>query len=285
MEKNLNLENLLEEWTSQPTGPTSRKSKYTLQQYATDVRQIVYQENFTDYQELAKRLTERYDSITEWSEDRIRTIKRRASALNAFTTFLKKTGKISQTLKYSCKLSIDTPIRAMPESDFQKIISQIHSRNYSGARDRAIMLLIYYTGIKPKEIVKLKNENFKTGENGEIYLEVGEYKKRKFSLNEEILGAINKYKQLYEEAAKPHGFVSLQQGYFLRNKDGAGLSTRSIRRKFGGYAKKAGIKYGITSLRYSYAKRQIEQGIDKKELAKLLGVSRPYAWKIVKGLV
>ncbi len=147
-----------------------------------------------------------------------------------------------------------------------------------GARDKAIIEVLYSTGVRVSELVGIDRSRVNLQEQ---YVQVrGKGKKERIvPLGSMAVAAIiHYYAKLSQD---PHYAVVREresQGDDIPlfvNKSGSRLSSRSIRRKLDVYLKSAGLEPGISphTLRHSFATHLLDNGADLRSVQELLGHS------------
>jgi len=145
----------------------------------------------------------------------------------------------------------------------QKLLKQPNKRYPTGLRNKAIMSLMLYCGLRLSEVTNLKP--------GSINLTKGKLRV--------VSGKGNKDRDL----AIPDYLIDLLDGwrkkrpagdYFFSTLEGKKLSDRYIQQMVGRYARKAGInnkKVSPHTLRHSYATQYYKQTKDIETLRRILG--------------
>lgn len=164
----------------------------------------------------------------------------------------------------------------LQDDQLKSIFSVQNVNKRSGIRDKAILLLLYSTGLRVSELVALNvsDVNLKTGE----FAVIGKGRKvRTVYLNETAKSALQKYLNVRKDTFKP--LFLRYSGKELENIDDDGenlrLTVRSIQRLVKKYALNAGISVDATphTLRHSFATSLLSQGADLRSVQELLGHS------------
>ncbi len=164
----------------------------------------------------------------------------------------------------------------LQDDQLKSIFSVQNVNKRSGMRDKAILLLLYSTGLRVSELVALNvsDVNLKTGE----FAVIGKGRKvRTVYLNETAKSALLKYLNVRKDTFKP--LFLRYSGKQLENIDEDGeslrLTVRSIQRLVKKYAINAGISVDATphTLRHSFATSLLSQGADLRSVQELLGHS------------
>ena len=138
-----------------------------------------------------------------------------------------------------------------------------------GARDRAMLEVMYSTGIRVSELVDLNAED--VDYTAQLVRIRGKGKKQRNSpIGPTALGAITRYLELRRADPRSAGF---DQAALFVNKHGQRLSTRSVRRKLDKYLAIAGLDPAISphTLRHSFATHMLDKGADLRSVQELLG--------------
>ena len=141
--------------------------------------------------------------------------------------------------------------------------------NLLGARDRAMLEVLYSTGIRVSELVDLNVADIDF--TGQLVRVRGKGKKqRNTPIGPTALGAIGRYLELRKADARSESFD--QQALFV-NKHGQRLSTRSVRRKLDKYLAISGLDPSVSphTLRHSFATHMLDKGADLRSVQELLG--------------
>lgn len=138
-----------------------------------------------------------------------------------------------------------------------------------GARDRAMLEVMYSTGIRVSELVALNAEDVDF--TAQLVRIRGKGKKqRNTPIGPTALGTITRYLDMRRADSRNGAFD--QQALFV-NKHGQRLSTRSVRRKLDKYLLNAGLDPSISphTLRHSFATHMLDKGADLRSVQELLG--------------
>lgn len=251
-------------------------SEHTLRAYRQDLKAF---KGFLGADELAcvtKRSVRRFLSHLVEGGAKIKTIQRKLSTLKSFFRFAVKE-----------KLTLDNPLeeiespkkeRKLPLSigyaQVELLFSQPdHAASYLGLRDRAIMELLYSSGLRLSEIVGLNREDF--DERNFMLSIFGKGKKQRAApITQTAASWIVKYLESPERHldTKEHKAEKDSKAIFL-NRWGNRLSARSVDRNFAAYLKSSGLSERITphTIRHTIATHWLENGMDLKTIQLLLG--------------
>lgn len=164
--------------------------------------------------------------------------------------------------------------KAITVEQIEKLLATPSDKDVLGMRDRAMLEVLYSTGIRVSELVGLNVDDM--DESGEALRVRGKGKKeRMVPLGMHALGAVARYAALVradpryaqwwkdENRARP----------LFINKHGQRLSSRSVRRKLDKYLVQAGLDPDISphTLRHSFATHLLDNGADLRSVQELLG--------------
>lgn len=138
-----------------------------------------------------------------------------------------------------------------------------------GARDRAMLEVLFSTGVRVSELVDLNFADVDF-EGGVIRVRGKGKKQRTTPIGPTAIAAIRRYIDLRRADARAATF---DQAALFVNKHGQRLSTRSVRRKLDKYLQAAGLDPSISphTLRHSFATHMLNNGADLRSVQELLG--------------
>lgn len=199
------------------------------------------------------------------------TVSRSVASIRAFYQYLVKTQEISENPSeglHPPKVEKKLPeILTVEEVDL--LLAQPNAETPKGMRDRAMLELLYATGIRVSELVHLVLSD--------VNMSLG-FLTCRDSGKERIIpfGSVaKKALQTYLTEARP-GFVTEESGDLLfTNCSGKMMSRQGFWKILKSYANAAGIQADITphTLRHSFATHLLQNGADLKSLQEMLGHS------------
>jgi integrase/recombinase XerC len=201
------------------------------------------------------------------------TLARKQAALRAFFRWARRQGHV--TTDPTRGLFSPRQPRKLPKflrSEEIEALMCAPGDSPAGLRDRALLELLYGSGIRAGEAVKLTIED--------LDLEAGEVKIRQGKGNKERIALLGRAAQEaivdYLHHGRPVLAAKAKRGEsrgLLLNKYGERLSDRAVRRTFDKYAQVVGARLKITPhvLRHSFATHLLENGADLRAVQELLG--------------
>lgn len=201
--------------------------------------------------------------------DSRKTQHRRVSALRSFFRYLVR-NKIRSTTPFDemdplkREKSLPHPITF---EEIQRFFDQPDVNDFFGIRDRAMMELLYSSGLRVSELTLLDIGDFNPHEQ-RIRVKGKGKKERIVPITDEARNWIGTY--LVHPSRKPKG-----TGALFLNKFGGRLTTRSVDRLFQKYLRMSGLPKRVTphTIRHSIATHLLENGMDLKTIQELLGHS------------
>lgn len=199
------------------------------------------------------------------------TVSRNMAALRSFFQYLKETNVISTDPSVDLKppkVEKKAPnILSLEEID--RLLDQPDSHSFKGIRDRAMLELLYATGIRVSELIHLKVSDLDIV-RGYIVCREGT-KERFIPFGESTRSAL----RLYLDHARSVLLGGKSSDYLFTNCTGGTMSRQGFWKVLKGYASAAGISADITphSLRHSFAAHLLQNGADLKSVQTMLGHS------------
>ncbi len=150
-----------------------------------------------------------------------------------------------------------------------KLLSQPNNSDYKCIRDKAMLELLYATGIKVSELIELTIND--------VNLQIGIIHTHN-SKNERIIPiypAAAKHLSDYINIARPALVQNAGEDRLFTNMNGQPMSRQGFWKIIKYYAQKAGINKDITphTLRHSFAAHLLENGAQLKDIKEMLGHS------------
>ncbi len=262
-------------------------SEHTLRNYRSDLDQFLNYVAPPDA-ETGKRTeppVTQIDHLTirEWlatlhsAQRKKRSVARKLAALRTFFQFLVREGlvelnpaKIVSTPRLEKKLpkhlSIEETVKFIETPDIQTDL---------GKRDRAMLELMYATGIRVSELTKLNvgDIDFK---NKLIRVSGKRRKQRIVPFGEPALEALKAYLEVRLQFLKNAPATQQDPAALCLNYQGTRITTRSVGRMVEKYIRTCAGMHNISphALRHSFATHLLDSGADLRDIQELLGHSR-----------
>jgi len=201
-----------------------------------------------------------------------RSVARHLVSLRNFFRFLMKEGRIS----HDPTAEIDAPRvglrlpKYLAPSEVDALLAQPDVSTPRGLRDKAMLELLYATGLRVSELISLSWEDFEVN-LGIVRCRGKGSKERLIPVGKAALRAVETYvRQARPALAKGNG-----SPYLFLNHRGEGLSRVALWMLIRQYGRKAGIATPLTPhvLRHSFATHLLERGADLRSIQLMLGHS------------
>jgi len=187
-------------------------------------------------------------------------------AIKVFFRFLKKEGAISSDL--GCFFETPKIWQLVPEvlqiEEVDLLLAEPSMDDPSGARDRAILELIYATGMRVSELCSLCINDL-----SDTFVKVrGKGKKERIiPVGKKAIEAVDHYLTNYR------GEVKEENGPLFVSSRGRRIDRMMVWKRVKFYAKKAGILKRVSphTLRHSFATHLLERGADLRLIQDMLG--------------
>lgn len=199
------------------------------------------------------------------------TISRNVATLKAFFGYLYRAGYIGTDP--TIQLKAPKIEKKMPEiltpKEVDLLLSQPSMKTYKGIRDRAMLELLYATGIRVSELISLKLSDVNLGAS---YIHCQDLNRERIipfgSMAKNIL-------KVYVREARPAMVDNEAEEVLFTNCNGTPMSRQGFWKLLKKYAKNAGIQTDITphTLRHSFAAHLVANGADLRSVQEMLGHS------------
>ncbi|HHW46437.1 MAG TPA: tyrosine recombinase [Clostridiales bacterium] len=247
-------------------------SKNTLESYLRDISQFAQYAAENSLDDLAKadgQFINDYIKYLKVDGRSDSTISRITSALRCYYKFLLAMRITDTNPVKNVKFKKNT--KKLPEiltnKEIELLLKQPSGTDFKSVRDKAMLELLYATGIKVSELIKLTVHD--------INLQIG-ILHLKGSKNERIIpmypAAVKAVSNYYYHVRDTIVVDSSQETLFT-NMNGQPLTRQGFWKIVKAYAKKANIKKDITphTLRHSFAAHLLENGAQLKDIQEMLG--------------
>lgn len=197
------------------------------------------------------------------------TIARKIASIKSFYFYLTEMRVMASnpTLDLDAPRVTKQPPRALTQEQVSALLHAPAEPNAKGLRDRAMLELMYATGIRVTELVTLdvRDANLEAG-----VLKIGSgARERTVALT---AGALNALREYFDRARMGYG-AEPDAGPLFVNPRGEKLTRQGIWLILKQYVKQAGIETDVTphSLRHSFAAHRLADGSSLQEVQRMLG--------------
>ena len=205
------------------------------------------------------------------------SVSRSLSALRAFFRFLNREGYMNSNpakVVASPKLEKRLP-RFLDVDEVFALVDVPEPRGFREVRDKAILELLYSSGLRVSELAGLDLDDINLNEAAVKVRGKGR-KERLVPVGAKAIAALRAYileRFLLKRALKGKGQGADGKNAFFLNRLGQRLTDRSARRIVTGYARKALLARGVSphTLRHSFATHVLAGGADLRQVQEMLG--------------
>lgn len=189
--------------------------------------------------------------------------------INAFLNWLVDQDYIPQNPIKANKLhkrKDEGNVKPVPVEDLKKFMASLDKKSYTGLRDYVIIMIMLDTGIRTKELLSLRSEDYSTvGKCLTIEKTVAKTKqKRTAYLSSSTASALENFL-----AKKPQEW----ENWLFPNYEGHQLQVDHLDKSFAKHSARCGIKITPYQLRHSFATLFLKNGGDLFSLQHLMGHS------------
>lgn len=247
----------------------------SVEAYLIDINKFV--KYSTEFHKVAEPIDFTYSILTQYityiSKQGVtkRTQARCISSIRSFFKFLVYDGKLPENpteLIETPKINKKLP-NILTNEDIDSMLNAVEMYKPEGQRNKAIIELLHYTGLRVSELitVKISNINFL---NNTIKIEGKDYRERIIPLDPKPMTEIKKYIKLYRNN------LNILGGYkdilFLNNR-GKAMSRISVFNIVQHLSNKAGLKKNISPFwfRHTFALHLVKEGYDLNKIKKIMG--------------
>ena len=246
-------------------------AKNTLQSYTRDIRQF---SDYLDSKELEVKSIrgadiESYVTYMQLEGKAVSSVSRSLASVRALYSYLHLKGEVKDDPTY--KLKTPKMQKKLPQilttNEVDSLLKCPDLSTLKGKRDKAMLELLYATGIKVSELINLNEADIDLDFG---YLKcVGDMEVRIVPLGKTAIKALREY---INESRKLMLAIDDEKALFV-NCNGLRMTRQGFWKLIKGYAQEAGVKKDITphTLRHSFAAHLLENGADLASIQEMLG--------------
>ena len=274
-------------------------SEHTLRNYASDLEQFLEYlappENKPDKSPTKRPASQKrkrsepnlnqidHITIREWlsslhtAHKKKTSIARKLAALRTFFQFLVREGVLEQNpakLVATPRLEKKLPVHLSIE-DAVRFIETPDQETNLGKRDRAILELLYATGVRVAELTKLNLHDIDF-RNKLLRVTGKRRKERIVPFGDPALQALKGYLDVRDSFLQQAPLADRDSQALLLNYQGTRITTRSVGRMVEKYIRQCAGIHDISphALRHSFATHLLDSGADLRDIQELLGHAR-----------
>ena len=249
-------------------------SSNTINAYANDCVSFVNWaliQGHTDILSLQEEQIEHYVKSFQAQDLASSSINRKISSLKHFYLFLhkKKLVKRNPIANFSGPKNIRPLPKSISQLDVESLINAPDCKNFVGLRDRAMLELLYATGVRISELINLQYTDIDL--NRSLIKVMGKgNKERMIPFGENALSSLFDYINYRRE-----NNLSLSSRDFFISQQGKKITRQAFWHRIKSYLQQTGLPIDISphTLRHAFATHLLNNGADLRSVQMLLGHS------------
>ena len=250
---------------------SSANTELSYQRDLKKFRAFCEERGITSVKNLSGKDLDAYIDVMGEEQFKPATVSRNIASIKAWVHFLMDEGVLKEDI--TRKLRVPKIEKKVPEimtmNEVVTLLEQPVGDSPKEIRDKAMLELLYATGIRVTELISLKMEDLNLQMNYIICNDGN--KERMIPFGPKARMALIRYM----ESARDEMLEDAQSHILFVNCSGKAMSRQGFWKLIKYYAKKAGITADITphTLRHSFAAHLVENGADLRSVQEMLGHS------------
>lgn len=246
-------------------------SANTISSYLRDVNHFLsdLEEQGLDISDVTSKTVEHYTNSLSREGKSASTVTRCLASLKSFFNFMVENGQC--TVNPAKKVTSAKVERKLPEvltsKEVEIFLEQPDCSDLKGCRDRAMLELLYATGIRVSELIDLDVDDLNLP--GGVLRCESKGRERVIPLYPMAIKILGNYLHM----VRPQLIESEEESALFVNMSGERMSRQGFWKLIKYYQEKAGIQKDITphTLRHSFAAHLLENGADLRSIQEMMG--------------
>ena len=248
---------------------TSRNTEISYQRDLMQLKSFLEDKGITEVEKVTKTSLNSYILFLEKEGKATTTISRELASMKAFFNFMFKEGRIRKDpaeLLKAPKIEKKAPV-ILSVNEVNALLDQPGMTTSKEIRDKAMLELLYATGIRVSELIGLELSDLNM-QVGYITCRDGQ-KERMVPFGKPAKQALS----VYLEKGRSQLLKGKESQWLFTNCSGKAMSRQGFWKIIKFYQEKAGIQKDITphTLRHSFAVHLLENGADLRSIQEMLG--------------
>ena len=247
-------------------------SENTVSSYMRDIRQLneyIADNGINDLCDVTKQVLVTYIIHMQRAGKAVSSITRGIVSIRSFYNFAVIMGYIEQDPTEGLEMpkSEEHTVSILNEEEIKCLLDFPKSVDFKGYRDKAMLELLYATGIKVSELIAIKMDEVELADS---YIICGKGSRRRaVPMGEMAHLAVSRY----IEHARNRQLVEKQDPELFLNLNGQALTRQGFWKILKDYKTKANISTDITphTLRHTFAMHMLENGTEIRDVQTMLG--------------
>ncbi len=211
------------------------------------------------------------------------TVLRNMVSLRALFSFMEKYEKIKKNPMDEIKIpKVDKKLpQILTAEETERLLEAPQNKDAKGIRDKAMLELLYATGIKVSELIALNVSNVNLRRR--MLMCQGGRGARVIPLGKEAVSAVT----LYLKSARTSMLLSGEESALFVNCNGKRMSRQGFWKIIKNYQALSGIEKDITPhmLRHSFAAHLLQNGADLESIGEMMGLSDAASTAVYKKIL
>lgn len=251
------------------------KAAKTIASYVNDVKgfQSYLREKLNDVPVLSRFSFVQYKEHLTKKGYAVSTINKKINSLKVYNDFLRTKGIIGETFiqlkrdRIKIAAGSEDNVDALSEEQVEKLLFYVENRNKVSARNKLIVYLLLYTGVRVSELVgiQLADIDFLTSQL--VVLGKGG-KRREIGLRQDVLQLVRQY--MGDERS---GSVFHHSDYLLVSQRAEKMHRDAVRDWLAKVSKELGFRLHPHLFRHTFCTRLLKKGVALTTVSKLAGHS------------
>ena len=246
-------------------------SDNTLSSYLRDMRQFseYVEERGISLRQVIRADIENYEKYLTLKGKSASTVTRAAASIKSFYNFMLARGQVTgNPAKGLAPARVERKLpQILTSKEVELLLAQPECTDLKGFRDRAMLELLYATGIRVSELIGLDVDDLNLP--GGVLKCFSKGRERVIPLYPAAIRALGEY----VHNVRPQLVESEDETALFVNMSGERMSRQGFWKLIKHYQEKAGIKKDITphTLRHSFAAHLLENGADLRSIQEMMG--------------
>lgn len=251
------------------------KAAKTIESYVNDVKgfQSYLQEKLKDIPVLSRFSFVRYKEHLVKEGYAVSTINKKINSLKVYNDFLRTKGVVSESFihlkrdRIKIAAGSEDDVEALSEEQVEQLLFYVEKRNRVSIRNKLIVYLLLYTGVRVSELVGIKIADFDFLTSQLTVIGKGG-KRREIGLRNDVLQLVKDYmKKERSESKFSHS------DHLLVSQRAEKMHRDAVRDWLAKISKELGFKLHPHLFRHTFCTRLLKKGVDLTTVSKLAGHS------------
>lgn len=254
---------------------TEGKAVKTIESYVNDVKgfQSYLEEKLKDVPVLSRFSFVRYKEHLMKEDYAVSTINKKINSLKVYNDFLRTKGLLNESFiqlkrdRIKIAAGSEDNVDALSDEQVEQLLFYVENRSKVSTRNKLIVYLLLYTGVRVSELVSIKIADIDFLTNQLAVIGKGG-KRREIGLRQDVLQLVRDY--MKEERSGSNFNLSY---YLLVSQRAENMHRDAVRDWLAKISKELGFKLHPHLFRHTFCTRLLKKGVDLTTVSKLAGHS------------